>query len=72
MALANTYVDGDAMTTVHAAHHNAMASALNEMAGGSTGQIPYKTTGTDWDITWAAPPSGGGGSFVSSAKWGTD
>lgn len=31
--------------------------------GGSTGQLPAKTSAADYDIQWVNPPSGGGGDY---------
>ena len=73
MPLANSYTDASPSATDHAAHHNAMATAIDARmpTGGTTGQVLAKTSGTDFALGWTTP-SGGSASFVSSAKWGLD
>lgn len=65
----SSFTDASPMATDHAAHHNALDTRVP--TGGSTGQVLAKASGTDYDAAWTTP-SGGSGSFVSSAKWGTD
>lgn len=55
VAYSNDYNDLDNLPTIHSV-----------IAGGTAGQVLTKNSGTDYDLTWTTPSSGGGSSGAAS------
>lgn len=52
------------MTSTYASKLDGLSASAQIPAGGATGQVLSKKSGTDYDTQWVDAPSGGGGSGV--------